>query len=199
MNPATRKAVLSGVLLAFLAALPVPSSAGEEPKKDWAVTVYGAVQTHSDLAGTFYNPDFDSSCEFLAVALSRRIYSWTRHIDLEVEGQAVKHFGDQNHWEFNALLAARWLTFPWDSFLDTSFAVGNGLSLAMRTPRIEEAQHEKTSPFLDYMLFELAFSLPEEPRWSLVLRIHHRSGIYGLFDGVHGASNALGAGLKYHF
>lgn len=195
----TRKAALIGILLAILETLSTAPSAMAEEKKNWAVTVYGAVQTHSDLAGTFYNPDFDSGYRFLAVAISRRVWSLTRHIDWEVEGQAVKHVGDQNHWEFNALLLARWLTFPWDSYLDTSFAVGNGLSYATRTPLIEEIQHDKTHQFLDYMLVELAFSLPEQPRWSLVLRLHHRSGVYGLFNGVHGASNALGAGLKYHF
>ncbi|NPU83455.1 MAG: hypothetical protein HPY65_03120 [Syntrophaceae bacterium] len=187
------------LFLFFLSGFAVPPSASAEGKGNWAATVYGAVQTHSDLTGTFTNPDFDSAYHFVAFAVSRRMWSWTRHIDWELEGQAVKHFGDQNHMEFNALLIARWLTFPWDSYLDTSFAVGNGLSYATRTPRIEEIQHDKTSQLLDYMLFELTFSLPEQPRWSLVLRIHHRSGVYGLFNGVHGASNALGAGLKYHF
>lgn len=199
MHAGTRKEVLVVILLAVLAVLASVPAAMAEDKKNWAFTVYGAVQTHSDLGGTFINPDFDHDYHFLATAVSRRIWSLTRHIDWELEGQVVKHFGNQNHWEFNALLLARWLTFPWDSYLDTSFAVGNGLSYATRTPPIEEIRHDRTHQFLNYMLFELTFSLPEQPRWSLVLRIHHRSGVYGLFNGVHGASNALGAGLKYHF
>ncbi len=195
----SREKVLIATLIMVATVIFASSPALGDEQKNWAVTVYGAIQTHSDLGGTFLNPDFDSDYHFLAAAVSRRIGSMTRHIDWEVEGQAVKHFGDQNHMEFNVLLIARWLTFPWDSYLDTSFAVGNGLSYATRTPRIEEIQHDKTHQFLDYMLFELTFSLPQQPRWSMVWRIHHRSGVYGLFNGVHGASNALGVGLKYHF
>ncbi len=98
MRANTRKAALIGILLAIMETLSTAPSAMAEEKKNWAVTVYGAVQTRSDLWGTFYNPDFDSSYHFLAVAISRRVWSLTRHIDWEVEGQAVKHFGDQNHW-----------------------------------------------------------------------------------------------------
>lgn len=199
MKTRHRKAFRVAITVLVLAVFATPFPAAADTGGDWAVTAYGAVQTHSDLWEMFHNPDFENNYHFLAVALSRRIHSLSRHLDLEVEGQAVKHFGDQNHWEFNALLALRWNTFPWDSYLDTSFAFGNGVSYATRTPRIEEVQHEKTHAFLDYMLFELALSLPQEPRWSLVWRIHHRSGAFGLFNGVHGASNALGMGLKYHF
>jgi len=29
--------------------------------------------------------------------------------------------------------------------------------------------------------------------------VHHRSGALGLFSGVHGASNAVGLGVKFRF
>ena len=167
--------------------------------KDWAVTVYGAIQTRSDFHEMFYNPDFDNDYKLLAVALKKRMGSYTKHLDFEWEAQVVKHFGEQNHMEFNGLLIARWLSFPWDKYLDTSLAVGNGLSMATETPESEALQHEKTSLLLDYVLVEASFSLPQIPKWSFVWRIHHRSGVFGLFNGVHGASNAMGAGLSYSF
>jgi len=167
--------------------------------KDWAVTAYGAVQAHSLLHEMFYDPDFDSSYKFVAVALNRKIGSMGEHLDFEGEAQVVKHFGGQHHLEFNGLLIARWNRFPWDRHLDTSLAVGEGLSLATETPEIEALRHEKTSAFLNYLLIEVSLGLPDLPSWSLVWRIHHRSGVFGLFHGVHGASNAMGAGVSYHF
>jgi len=170
-----------------------------EAKEDWAVTVYGASQLRGDIWETFYSPDFDTSYYFMALAVSRKIYSFTKHLDLELEGQGVKHMGDQHHWEFNGLFTLRWLTFPWNKYIITTFAVGDGLSYATRTPKLEEEIHGKTSLFLNYLMVELTFALPEFPQWSLVWRVHHRSGIFGFFEGVEGASNALGVGLKYNW
>jgi hypothetical protein len=136
-----------------------------------------------------------------ALALAKRLASYREKIDLEVEGQAVKHFGDQYHWEFNGLAAIRWLPFPWDNTIDTSFASGAGLSYATETPEWEEERRGEgqTQKLLTYLMLELTFSLPQTPNWYLVTRIHHRSGAFGLFNGVTGASNAWGFGIKYRF
>jgi hypothetical protein len=181
--------------VAFVLVFPQTS----EAREDWAVTVYGASQMRSDIWKTFYSPEFDTSYYFVALAVSRKIYSFTKHIDLELEGQGVKHMGNQHHWEFNGLFALRWLTFPWNKYIITTFAIGDGLSYATRTPKLEEEIHGKSSLFLNYLMVELTFALPETPQWSLVLRLHHRSGVRGLFDDIEGASNALGIGLKYKF
>jgi hypothetical protein len=116
-----------------------------------------------------------------------------------VEGQAVKHSGLQHHWEFNTLLVARWHLFPWNRHVDTSVAVGEGLSYATRTPFVEAKDHDQTSHLLNYLLFEITAGLPRYPNWHLSGRIHHRSGVYGIFGGVHGASNFLGFGVRYTF
>ena len=60
--------------------------------------------------------DLEFADAYLAtLALShplRRYYD--DDLGLETEGQVVYNFGDQSHWEFNALLAARWYRFPWN-------------------------------------------------------------------------------------
>ena len=187
---------LAILAVAFIHVFPQTSDARE----NWAVTVYGASQMNGDFWQTFYAPDFEPSYYFMAFAVSRKIYRFTKHLDLELEGQVVKHMGNQHHWEFNGLFALRWLTFPWNTYLDTTFAVGDGMSYATRTPKLEKELHgDKTSHSLNYLMLELTFALPKTPQWDLVVRIHHRSGIFGTFDGVEGASNALGVGLKYTF
>jgi hypothetical protein len=169
-------------------------------EKNWAINIYGGVITDGDLGSTFSMSADTVDSHFLgALAMTRTLKRLNKHINIEGEGQIVKHFGDQNHMEFNAVLIGRWLTFPWNSYITTSFAAGAGLSYATDIPEIEAEFHEETSQFLGYLLFELAFSLPSTPHWHLTTRIHHRSGAGGTFNNVHGASNALCFGIKYDF
>jgi len=126
---------------------------------------------------------------------------WQEHGAWEWEVQGAKHFGLQDHWELNALIDIRWRNFPWSDTLRTSLAIGEGLSWASEIPPLELESHtnEGATQLLNYLLLEWAFGLPREPAWDLVFRIHHRSGVFGLFDGVDGGSNVLAIGLKYVF
>ena len=165
----------------------------------WGITVYGARLTDGNLDETAtFRADFEDSY-FLAVALSRKFYTFRDLLDFELEGQVVKHFEDQDHWEFNGLMVSRWLPLPWDEYIDTNLAMGIGLSYATETPEIEDKNHSDTSKFLAYLLFEAALALPDIPQWSAVIRLHHRSGAFGAFNGVRGASNAWGVGVRYSF
>jgi hypothetical protein len=40
---------------------------------------------------------------------------------------------------------------------------------------------------------------PPAGRWSGFLRIHHRSGAFGLYGDVRGGSNFVGLGARYRF
>jgi hypothetical protein len=177
------------------------SFAHSEESKDHHITLYGAVMTDGALAeSAVLKANMDRDFKFAAITAGQKIGNLFDRIDFELEGQIVKHLAGQYHWEFNTLVVARWLRFPWNDIIKTSFAVGEGLSLATETPVSEEKYHgEKTNNLLNYLMIEFDFALPHDPRWSLVTRIHHRSGVYGLFNGVHGASNALGMGIRYHF
>src|SRR5688572_3621479 len=101
------------------AALPpillTPALAGAADN-DWTATVYAARISSQpgwedliiDAAGTEFVDAY-----LVAAALSRQ-YSERRGGDwvLEAEGQVVYNFGDQSHWEFNAVpVMARWKKF----------------------------------------------------------------------------------------
>ncbi len=133
------------------------------------------------------------------VTVGKELYAYKDYLVVEAEGQLGKHFGFQDHFEGNALFVIRWLRFPWDNIIDTSFAVGNGISYATDDPKIEVERLGNTSSFLYYLMVEFAFKMPNEPSWSVFTRIHHRSGIFGLIDDVYGGSNALAIGLRYSF
>jgi hypothetical protein len=190
------------VLFLLLLVLSLPSvSAHSEDSKDYQIALYGAVMMDSALAETAaFTAKMDSDFKFATLAAGKKIGSLFDKIDFELEGQVVKHLEGQHYWEFNALVIARWLRFPWGDIIKTSFAVGEGLSYGTETSPYEEKYHgEQTSKFLNYLMFEFDFALPHEPRWSLVARLHHRSGVFGLFDGVYGATNAYCLGIRYHF
>lgn len=166
----------------------------------WALTLYGAIGTDGgieDFPG--FQADFNDAY-MAAAALSRELYQWRNLAALEVEGQVAQHFGMQGHAEANFLLVGRWQAFPWNSVARTSVAVGEGISYASSVPQIErERSPNKTSRLLNYLMIELEVAPPDEEHWSFVTRIHHRSGVFGLYDGVSRGSNLLGAGLKYRF
>ena len=190
---------LSALAVIFLNFILVSSSMAQNNQRDWGLTLYLGRLTDATLHQT---ATFDFSFEnayFIDLALSRRLYTFRDYFSIEIEGQVAKHFGDQHQWEFNGVAYFRWLPFPWDAYLDTSFAAGAGLSYATSVPEIEETNHDKATQFLGALMFEFAFSLPRVPQWSLITRLHHRSGAGGLFSGVHGASNAWGIGLRYSF
>jgi hypothetical protein len=141
--------------------------------------------------------DFKDS-NLVTAALARRIGAYGDKASFEIEGQIVKHFNIQTHWELNALVVARWEAFWWDDVLDTSVAFGLGPSYATDEPEIETEINGNTSQFLIYWMLELALGLPDYPRVALITRIHHRSDAFGLIpDG--GGSNALAFGLKWRF
>ncbi len=120
---------------------------------------------------------------------------------VEWELQVAKHWGEQTHEELNALAIVRWSRFPWSEGLRTTLAAGDGLSWASEVPPLEAASHtnEGARSVLNYLLLELTAGLPSQPAWDVVLRVHHRSGIFGLFDGVDGGSNVIAFGIRWRF
>ena len=159
---------------------PVPRPLGR-----WMLTVYGGIGTDGgieELPGL--EADFNDAY-MLTVACSREVARWSDRVTLEVEGQVAKHFKKQHHGEGNLLLAARWIKFPWNDCLRTSIAIGEGVSYASSVPAIEEERSpNETSKLLNYLMFELELAPPNQNHWSVVTRIHHRSGVHGLYNGV---------------
>ncbi len=190
------------LLLFVLLGLVCPHGAcAEDPK--WFLTFYAGQYSPSDLKDILTgSARFDDS-ELICLALSRQVLSfWKDRVTGELEGQVAKHFGIQDHFETNGLFLLRWHPFPWDRYLDTSFAVGDGLSYAWGRPEAEVIESDSSTRLLNYLVFELCFdphwSCPNPP-FSFVFRIHHRSGVFGLFNGTHGGSNFLCFGIRYGF
>ena len=163
----------------------------------WYMTLVGGVYSGSQLLEIPTRLNLKDSYTF-GVSVSKQFAEWTRYIRFEGELQVIKHFGDQDHWEFTGSVNARWVVFPWNRYVETTAAFGEGLSWATEVPALEKADPTNSAnrQLLNYILLEVTFAIPESP-WSLVTRIHHRSGVFGLFG--HSGSNVLEAGIRYRF
>ena len=166
---------------------------------EWFVSLYGGVMTENSIDDLMHFDATFADSQLLVLTGGKEVYRWDKYLGVELEGQIGKHFGYMDHFEFNGLMTLRWHPFPWDKYLDTSFAFGNGLSYALDEPQVEIDKNDETARLLYYLMIELDFKIPKQERWSVFARLHHRSGAFGLFDGVHGGSNAITGGIKFTF
>lgn len=103
--------------------------------------------------------------------------------------------------ELSAYFALRWRRLPWNHIVATSFSIGEGLSYAARVPDSEIITTEVggTSRLLNYLMLEMTLAVPSLPYVQLVGRIHHRSGMFGVFgDAQESGSNTVGVGIRVH-
>ena len=165
----------------------------------WFLSVYGGPHTDENLAQiAVLNANYSDGNYVAVGALAREIYRYEQWLSFELEGQVGKHFGsDNDHWEFVGLILGRWHPFPWDKYIDTSFAIGGGLSYFNELSQTELDRDDNAQKLLGYLAFEFTFGLPQYPRWNLMFRVHHRSGAKGLIG--ESVSNYSCFGLKFAF
>ena len=164
----------------------------------WFLTVYGGAHAQDDIGDVFsFKAKFEDNDYIAVAALAREFWHYQKFISFEVEGQIGKHFNNDTFWEFNGLIIGRWHAFPWNKYVGTSIAVGDGLSCYTEISKVEKEDDEDAQKTLNYLMFELALGLPRYPRWDLVVRIHHRSSIFGLYGA--GGSNYVTGGFKFSF
>jgi hypothetical protein len=116
---------------------------GRKPEElKWAVTLYAGVFSMDELYKVVtFSADYEESYVGVA-ALSWQFFRLGEHIRLEVEGQVAKHFGEQHHWELNALVIARWVTFPWNAYLPRPLQSAR----AFRMPRRFRSSNRRKGP-----------------------------------------------------
>jgi hypothetical protein len=68
----------------------------------WSITVYNAVLTAWDLETVVkFEAEFEDDYQLWALAVAKKVGSFTEHMDIEIEGQIVQHTGEQNYMEFS--------------------------------------------------------------------------------------------------
>jgi len=105
-------------------------------------------------------------------------------------------------YEINPYIMARWSNFPWSKTIRTTFGAGWGLSWASDIPSIEINSKKTNGDYqnlMNYLAFEATVAHPKYPDWQLVYRLHHRSGVFGLFGADNAGNTAVQLGLRHYF
>ena len=124
--------------------------------------------------------------------------TWFRNVRQGITGSLLKHRGLQSNWEAGL---AYTLATPALRLgpVATSLKVGAGISHAFSRPSYEDgpfAEPDRRYRTQFLLLVENHWRLADSDRWSLVLRVHHRSGVYGLIAPRNVGSNFLAVGVE---
>lgn len=158
-------------------------------EKNNAISIFRGTVTEDEL--TFPIPNFEDSGQ-IGINYNRSLKRFSR-FGFEVDTSLFKYYGDQDHWEINTAFVVRYYIIK----NRVSFAVGDGFSLTSEIPELERRRHINTSQLLNFVVLDLAYDLSKSN--SLAVRWHHRSGMWGLINGVAGGSNSVQFGARHRF
>jgi hypothetical protein len=187
--------------------LPLCQNAGAQTAEafpEQSVAVYVGRTTTNAFTHHFIKPwslDFAPS-NLAAVAYSRHLATlWPDHLELEGEVYGDIRWGEDDVWEAGAALTFRWTKFPWNETVKTSFAISTlGISYTSKIPAQEDRNFiGNGSKLLHVFSPEITFADPDNPQLEGLVRLHHRSGVFGAINGVYGGSNVLSVGVRYRF
>ena len=168
----------------------------------WSVGIYGGELYKAPFVSIFYAPQNIrlSPSYLLALNFDYRFYKFSS-LPLQFEGEfnIAKRFGGQDQWDFSAAPFLRWTWFPWNNVLYTNARIG--LMGASYVTSISPWERQNSgnatgSNILHFLVPEVTFALSENSAGEAFVRVHHRSGVYGLFNGVKGGSNYLAGGYR---
>lgn len=186
-------------------------AAAQTHERQWHLTAYGSQWVNADLLEiperALTGQLTAESAYFVGLGLSRVVVPAfsiplpgtdfaLRGNRIELEGQVLRHFGSQSHWEGALALMFRTGQIPLFGGLSVNLAFGEGLSYASTPPRLEGSFRVEPSRLLNYLAFEAEFSHSSLPGVYLAPRIHHRSGVFGLIAPRESGSNYIGVGLR---
>ena len=176
----------------------------------WMLTYYYGNTYYDPLVRvvTFHNlnrwPEYLQSIELMHTLDKQNIL---RHLVSPIVG--VVQFGavfalrdgkkEPPIYELDPYFAFRWTGLPWNQYVLTSVAIGEGISYVTSVPYAERRNNNHTKRLLNFLMLEASFALPEHPRWQLVVRVHHRSGAFGLYGAGNTGSNNVGLAIRYLF
>lgn len=175
----------------------------------WAVMGYWGRMTNETIGSVIVfnytlNPETLYSLEFTHVLPPQNAFRrFFQPVATTVEVNANFTYRDDPAgpiYEFNPYFSLRWANFPWDKYIATTIAVGEGLSYDSQVPSVELKNNPNdANKLLNFLMLEATFAVPQYANIEFVLRAHHRSGVYGLYNSENTGSTAVGLGVRYRF
>lgn len=146
------------------------------------------------------NWDYDDDYIF-AAALSRKVGSMWGRIDLEPEVGVAQRFGVQHETEVWGAVYFRYRGFPWDKYVKTTMGISLGLNYSSDVSPQEDERSKTGEGYRLQHFFspEITFASPKNDKDEVLIRFHHRSGVFGLMNDGGGASQYLTVGVRRRF
>jgi hypothetical protein len=184
---------------------------------DCAISVYGGGEVTTSMERIFFlkyppRPIWTwhwRNSGIIAGTFSRQLVSLWGSVSIEPEFGIGQRFGDMRATESWAALAFRWTNFPWNRYVKTTIGVAEGLSMTTQVDTQERLQNQYKvvdhrlvftgSDLLNFFTPEVTFALPQYPAYEVLFRFQHRSGIFGLINGVHAGAQFFTAGFRVYF
>jgi hypothetical protein len=170
----------------------------------WRIGGYLGALSHQGFINIILVHPFQTTLEPDYLADMHAVYTAYRFVslplDIEIEGGFAQRFGQNRQSEFDLIPISRWKWFPWNNLIYTNFRLGLlGASYVTGISQweIQNSHNNKGSRYLNFLVPEFTFSSSPDSSWEAFIRVHHRSGIFGLIDGVQGGSNYLSVGARF--
>lgn len=169
---------------------------------DWSMGGYAGQYYDSEPAGFSQGRANYLNQYIVAVTASKTIWrAESLPLSLELDGMIGQQFGLASLNEIAIAPVLRWSSFPWNDTLQTDFRVGPlGVSYTTAISPLERGTSGDGANILNFLLVELAFSLPHEKTEEIFLRLHHRCTIYDLLNnyGANG-EDFFAVGYRHYF
>ena len=201
MNSNNKTIILAAITaISALGLLAGGEVSADEEIDTWSIFAYGGKWSDNRIGEIIQGRTKLRSSYVWVGGVSRKVHDFNDDLQLEMEFNVARHSGKQDHYEFNAAASLRWQSFPWDRYVNSTLSYGLGPSYAERRPPIEQRSDRDPTHVLVFMPVEITFGPPEkyDLPWEVLLRVHHRSGAYGVVSDA-GGSNIISTGLRFRF
>jgi hypothetical protein len=103
------------------------------------------------------------------------LWQW---LDIEPEIGLGQPFGNLHATQAWVAFQIRWTIFPWNDFIRTTIALGDGLNFVTNIDpeeRLRSTPDHHGSVMLNNFTAEASFASPSHPNYEFIFRVQHRS------------------------
>lgn len=192
----------SGILITAAAQSVAGGYSTVDDRGPLSIGLYAGELYKSGYLSVLFKPeDLQFSSSYLVAAnIDYRLYKFPG-IPLQFEGEfdVAKRFHGADEIDIVLAPFIRWTSFPWNKFLYTNArlaALGLSYATGVSAWELQNSGNNHGSNLQQFGALEMTVAAHENSRSEVFVRLHHRSGIYGLINGVSGGSNYLSLGFR---
>lgn len=170
-------------------------------EKPWHADIWYGALNPGDFTGIITDPASTTmeDEQIIGFTFGRKLFDLGYGLDFGI-GVLGAHRIDEGGYEVGLPITFTFNGFPWRDRLPTKLSVAVGPSFITKITPTEKRKDDDNqgSKLLNMFSPEIEIGVPDTD-WSGFFRLHHRSGIFGLVDGVSGGSTYLTFGLRRRF